>query len=483
MVEEIPEEQDIRKAIIIGEGKERTDGEKEKMEKAEEELQKKLQQESRNPKIILPEQTSQEREIRTTRILPPEQQPTPEPEKGPADVGLDIDAAKKYLEKVYGGDKSSVIVGAENAEKFSKTEIVDKSIKEKPTAEESAEKVRVAKNELIDLVKSINEAREKKETKTEISLYDKAKEVFETATDKNLEKTAREKAKVEAENEGLKVVAPEEYRKAKTAETQERVRQKERSAVIKERWDTLSDKEKGKYFDKAEDKNNPAAIDSARIKFATELKGKIDAKKQELSKGKKGIAISEDVFYDLMRKGLKSEDIKRRGFFGRMFFGGEITISPLDKTDGRGSLICNKEYLAKEIENRVKKNISDAAQEEVERKIIDGQKRWRERKQRHSREIIQETALKFKSEKTEEKLKVKSEEERPSETTESLKSFEKISDIEKVIKKIDSDIKTKREQQKKIQVLKKKIKDGKPLNLKEKAFLNKVDSAYRKEAA
>lgn len=38
----------------------------------------------------------------------PEQQPTPQPEKSPADVGLDIDAAKKYLEKVYGPEKSSL---------------------------------------------------------------------------------------------------------------------------------------------------------------------------------------------------------------------------------------------------------------------------------------------------------------------------------------------------------------------------------------
>ncbi|MBI3631710.1 MAG: hypothetical protein HY219_02495, partial [Candidatus Staskawiczbacteria bacterium] len=38
----------------------------------------------------------------------PEQQPSSELEKSPED--LDIDAAKKYLEEVYGGEKSSIIV-------------------------------------------------------------------------------------------------------------------------------------------------------------------------------------------------------------------------------------------------------------------------------------------------------------------------------------------------------------------------------------
>ena len=130
----------------------------------------------------------------------------------------------------------------------------------------------------------------------------------------------------------------------------------------------LSDKEKEKYFSGTEDKNNPMIIDSARIKFAAELKEKIDAKKQELSKGKKGITISEDVFYELMKKGLKSENIEKRGFFTKVLFGGDIKIPPLDKTDGRGPLISGKEYLTA-TEIKVKKYIEDAAREEIERKI------------------------------------------------------------------------------------------------------------------
>lgn len=554
----------------------------------------------------------------------PEQQPTSQPEKSPADVEMDIDAAKKYLEEVYGPEKSSVIIDKsiptenkpvekekiesmpavpeskpkkplsrsskllddlkehlskpeaysspnlekvaekkekielpkppekvdiekmnkeieETKERLKETESVklpappekvdvekmNKEIdevkerqkvrvetaerigqprtteqveeykkireegekvveeKEKTAVKELAERIKkekamqedqikTAKNELIDLAKSINEARENKETKAEISLYDRVKEVFEVATGKSLEKTAKEKAKAEAENEGLKIITPEEYRKEKTKETQERKRDTERSAVIKERWDMLSTQEKEKYFAGEKDKNDPDTIKSAINKFATELKGKIDDKRQELAKGKKGITISEDVFYELMKKGFKSEDVKKGGFFSK----GGIEIPPLDKTDKRGPLKKTKEHLA-EMELKVKKNIEEVAKEEIERKIIEGQRRWREKKQRHTREIIQETAGKYEAEK---KLKVKPEKELQPEITEELKPFEKVSDIEKVMKKVNSDIEAKKEQQKRMQELKKKMKQGKILTLKEKAFLNKIDSTYRKEA-
>lgn len=474
----------------------------------------------------------------------PEQQPTSQPEKNPTDVGLDIAAAKKYLEEAYGPEKSSIVVdksipienepvekAVEEKEKIElpkpsrkvdvkkmdreieetterlkeaestklptppekvdaekmKKEIDEVKERQKPTVEELTERIKkekarqdaqieTAKNEIIDLARSINEVEEKKEIKTEIALYDKAKEVFEVATGESLEKTAKEKAKIEAEKEGLKIVAPDEYRKEKTQEMQERVQQKKRSEVIKERWDMLSAQEKEKYFSGAKDKNDPTAIDSARLKFATELTGKISAKIKELAGGKKGISISEDVLYELMKKGLKSEDIKKVGFFSKGAI--EIPPLPLDKTDKRGPLIMTREFLAA-MEVKVKKNIEEAAEEEIERKIIEGQKRWREKKQKHTREVIQETAAKYEAEK---KSKVKPEKEHPSETTEGSKPFKKVGDIEKVMKRVEADVKAKRDLQKKIQELIKKIKQGKSLTLKDKTFLNRIDSAYRKEA-
>ncbi|MDO8486127.1 MAG: hypothetical protein Q7S77_00270, partial [Candidatus Staskawiczbacteria bacterium] len=409
--------EDIRKARIISvEVKDSTDEEKENMKKTEEVLQRKIKKESQKPKIDLPEETPESKDIKKARIISPEQQTALRPEskknnielKGPlsnaikeaaeeilgkklpkdaqekpiaskpeqqqssesennpADDGLDIDAAREFLNKAYGPEESSVAVGAENTEKFFKTEIISgptsypekpvkqpvknnddfhltpaelenidkqknvreaqeetkensvieagetkivgmetkiETLKAEPAVEEIKERVKKekeeqgtqvenAKNELVNLAESITVAREKKETETETSLYNQAKEVFEVATGENLEKISKEKAKTEAEKEGLKVSTPEEYRKQKTTEIQERIQQKERSAIIKERWDMLSDKEKEKYFFGAENKNDPAVIISARIKFATELKGKIDAKRQELSKGKKGISIS-----------------------------------------------------------------------------------------------------------------------------------------------------------------------------------------------
>jgi len=392
-------------------------------------------------------------------------------EKGEIPSALDL--AYERSKKIRQG-----IIEEKGEEKPIIVDVKELSEKLKREKEEQEKQVKVAKVEFIDLAKSIKEADEKEETKTETSLYNRAKEVFEAITGENLEKTVREKAKIEAQKEGFKVSTPKEYRGEKIPEAQDLVRQKERSAAIKGRWDMLSDKEKTKYFGKTEDKNNLIAINSARIRFATELKAKIEAKKQELAKGEKGINISEDTFYELMRRGLKAEDIKKRGFLGRIFLGGEIKILPLDKADDRGPLIKEKEYLSK-LENKIQENIKEAAQEEVERKIIEGQRRWRAKKQRHAREIIQETAKKYEEEK---KIELQTKEKFFHKITEKPKSFEKIGDIEKVIKKVDSDIKIKKEQQKKIQELKKKIKQKKELTLREKAFLNKVDSIYRKEA-
>ncbi len=429
----------------------------------------------------------------------PEQQPTPQPEKSPANVGLDIDAAKKYLEKVYGGEKSSAIIDQsipisakqeKESEKKPAVEEVKPSLekevskeveKKEPTVEEKLaekEKIRVAKDELIDLAKSIKEAREKQEKEKEMSFYGKAKEVYETATGGSLEKIAGEKAKVEIEAEGLKFFnTPQEYRKEKTVETQDRIRQKERSAVIKERWNMLSDKEKGEYFGEGKNKNNPADIDSARSKFAVELNKKIDAKRQELSKGKNGITISEDVFYELMKKGLKSEDIKKRGIFGRMF-GGEIEIPPLDK---RGYLEPTRNDLTA-MEITAKKNIEEAAQEEIERKIIEGQRAFRGRKQRHTREIIQETAVKYEAEK---KLEVKPEPQKPKIEIISRvgreRTPEHMKEMEKIRQQVETDIEKRKESKKKIEELIKKQKKGELLTAKEVAYLRTIEFGQKTE--
>ncbi|MBI1866295.1 MAG: hypothetical protein HYS02_00835, partial [Candidatus Staskawiczbacteria bacterium] len=254
----------------------------------------------------------------------PEQQATPQPEKIQDGADLDIDAAKKYLDEVYGREKSGAgkvkplvqkeeqkpkfFVPEEIGQKRTQEQVEEyKKIREegqkivekkkeigkreslaeekrkkedmpsaldlayerakkisqettnegenKPEAEvkegpiiigevekkqqqELAEKVETAKNELIDLSKKIAENREavynainselgeKEKIKTEMSLYDKAKEVFEIATGESLEKTAKERTKIEVENEGLRIVTIKEYREKKTAETQEKKKKK-----------------------------------------------------------------------------------------------------------------------------------------------------------------------------------------------------------------------------------------------------------------
>ncbi|MEK7540756.1 MAG: hypothetical protein AAB529_00735 [Patescibacteria group bacterium] len=437
----------------------------------------------------------------------PEQQPVSQPEKNPADPGFDIDAAKKFLEEAYGPEKSSIQVYGPEKQEVKEKEAEEKSIAPKVieknteanesqknpiTTEELTERIKkeketqdarieAAKNELIDLAKSIKEAKERK-TKTEYLLYGWPKEVFETATGENLEKITREKAKIEAESEGFKVITPEEYRKEKTTETQERIRQKERSAIIKERWDMLSVKEKEKYFSGEEDRNDTTAISSARNKFAVELNRKISEKITELSRGKKSISISEDVFYELMKKGLKSEDIRRTGFWDWFKDKGEIKISPLDKTDKRGPLIKTKEYLA-EMEVRVKKHIEEAGKEEIERKIIEGQKMWRAKKQRHAGEIIQETVIKYETEK---KLKVKPETAQKSkiEIVSRIgreRTPEQMREMEKIRKQVEADIKKSKETKKRIEELIRRQKKGELLTTREVAYLRAVEFSQKTE--
>ncbi|MEK7061757.1 MAG: hypothetical protein AAB957_00655 [Patescibacteria group bacterium] len=511
----------------------------------------------------------------------PEQQPIPEPEKSPTDVELDIDAAKKYLEEVYGKDKSSitvdksmptlenqetkkaekeelqkdnnkssekssVVVGAENTQRFYTAEVIDKSIpivekketkkesenktgakeikpglekedlgdteKKEPTAEEKLAEIekikkaqeekatkeaqiRNAKDELINLVEAIKASNKESEKYP----YSKVKEVFEVATGESLEEIAWGKAKIEAESEGYKIMMPEEYIKIKTTGMQDGIRQRERSAIIRWRWDMLSDKEKKDYFGKEEDKNNQENINSARIKFAVEL----DRKRQKLSEGKNGITISEDLFYKLMGEGLKAEDIKKRGFWERMF-GDEITIPPLNNSalDKRGPLVLTKDGLiTREVE--AKKRIAEVAEGEIKIEIREKQNRLKERRQRHIREITQETATEFKKEKevnvkpldrsqtlgrspTGELGEAEPVTNSSLEIAENLKRFENISDIEKLIKKVDSYEGKKQEEAKKIKErinqLKKKIKQGKVLTLREVVFLNNIDSVLRKKA-
>ena len=509
-----------------------------------------------------------------------EQQEKPEPEKittpVPADVGLDIDVAKKYLDEIYGREKSgegkneslvqngkqeskifvpeeigrartpeeikryqeireggekivegkkeiakresvaeekrnrgelpsAVDLAYEKAKKISQettresekkpevkepktsVEKLEKEVsleaeKKEPTAEEKLaeqERIKTAENELVNLAKSINEAKEKKETEVEASLYDKAKDVYKNATGNNLKEKAKERAKDEAKIEGFVIVTRKEFlSEERIKQMEDKIKQREWSIIIRNRFDALSIREQEKYFNGANNKD----VDSAIAKFTSEL----ESKRQDLDK-KKVISLPKELFYQLIAEGYKPEDTKKRGFFGKMFLEGELEIPRLDKKDTRGPFTFSNKSNVTEwlIKDKEKRDVffRGEAEEQLERKFMEGRKRWKAREQRNVRDTIQETAVKIIfSQQAESKQEPK---EKPSVEIieEGLKSFDTVSAIEKLMKRVVNNKKANEEAIKTMRELGKRIKRGEILTLREKASLNKIDSASRKKVA
>lgn len=492
----------------------------------------------KNPKFYeLPEEERRKRyeemkqQEKEEQVVKPEQQPTSKQE-------MDIGGDKEHSNKIYGPENSQVIVDKtipvqetpktesmppepelkkDADEKISETkviknpeevknekelgteknpiiaEVVEEKVekKEGSTIEEITEKVRqekavqdtqieAAKNDLIELARDMKRAREEKDVKTEYSVYDKAEKVFKTATGDSLEKVAREKAKVEAESEGLKIVTPEEYRKEKATKIRDGIRQETRSAVVSDRWDMLSDQEKGEYFVGKKYEDNLEAIRLAKDEFSKNFIKRVDDKIKELAEDKKGVSMSQDLFYELMKMGYKPEDAKKAGLPSRGMI--KVPILPLSDADRRSPLLITKEFLAV-MEAKVRKNIEDKTEKEMKEKILEGQRTWRKKKQRHTREMIRETAIKYETEKKpkEELKKPETKIEQPIEVEKEPNFFESVGYIDRLIKMAERNRKEAEKELEKLKKLKEIKKQGGIFNLKQKAILLEVDSAIKRE--
>ena len=135
------------------------------------------------------------------------------------------------------------------------------------------------------------------------------------------------------------------------------------------------------------------------------------------------------------------------------------------------------------MEVRVKKHIEEAGKEEIERKIIEGQKMWRAKKQRHAGEIIQETVIKYETEK---KLKVKPETAQKSkiEIVSRIgreRTPEQMREMEKIRKQVEADIKKSKETKKRIEELIRRQKKGELLTTREVAYLRAVEFSQKTE--
>jgi len=280
---------------------------------------------------------------------------------------------------------------------------------------ERAEKLRQqqienAKKELVETQKAINEAREQKDRTTEHSLLEKAEMSFEIVEGKNLKEKAVERADTELKEEKLVRMKPEQFRQKFTPKAEAMAEQRKRSEVLSKvlsrRWTNLSNEERLKYTTKE------GAVDYN--KFNVEMVAKIEAKRQELEK--KGIAISTNALYAMAERGMRPEDIKVRGFWGRIFKGSDMKI-PQDPLF-RGEKPIAHELFKNEFEEMVKgsemmpgfegefnRSIKDEAASSIERQIKSGQEMWRSKKQKHVRGTIQETVDRYKRQQ-EEQLKI-----------------------------------------------------------------------------
>jgi hypothetical protein len=197
--------------------------------------------------------------------------------------------------------------------------------------------------------------------------------VFEL-TGRNLDRTVRNRAKIEAEAENKKIITKKEYFDYKKIAAAEKNMQVERwAAGVRSSWERVSDKEKQK-------------IENGAKKYAAYL----EEKRKKLEK--KSIYISRDVYYELLNE-YRPQDIKIKGIFKKNIVlfharSGSVAIIRLDD--------FNK--WAEQIQKNFTAVVKNDAAEELGKYFSGIHLKWMERKLRKAREIlagiIQEQELK-----------------------------------------------------------------------------------------
>lgn len=345
---------------------------------------------------------------------------------GPVDIGKmekkieieevdkreELEEAKDRLSKIYGSGQE--IVGANIPEKFFSTEIAqeqimpeqiesvdaEKSISQEilKSAQEQAEtseqiqerlkreedargrQIENAKKELEGILGAINNAREKKDTITEYSFYKKAEASFEVAEGKSLKEEMLKRADAELAQENLVRMSAEKYREKFTKKAEAIIEQRKRSNILADRFAGLSVEEKARYIGKN------GRIDSNI--FSVEVDAKIDRKIDELKK--KGISLSKNVFYAMMEKGLKPEDIKVSGFWKKKI---EMPRTPMFKGEKSETYKLSKDNfseMANMLESKFSQSIKNQAGAMIEWEVRKGQQAWKAKKQKCMRDIIKD---------------------------------------------------------------------------------------------
>ncbi|MDP2741157.1 MAG: hypothetical protein Q8O66_00500 [bacterium] len=234
--------------------------------------------------------------------------------------------------------------------------------------------------EFPQILKSIDDAREKNQKEAENSFYAIAPEIYREATGEELTPKVDEMAESNLEEIGKKVIKIKDYLSPeRKTDTQEKVIKEEQSLAILRSWEALSPKEKKKYAENGTINPN---------KFISEFvaRKKVLLKKED---------ISENAFNHITNEGFDAKNIKKRGFLRRILGGAAVEVPTLD---GSGSLTFSSK---KEFKGYLKKKESDAkdfiereAKKRLDRKIIEGRMRIGQEKNRCVRKIFQEVVEK-----------------------------------------------------------------------------------------
>jgi len=321
-------------------------------------------------------------------------------------------------------------------------------------------------NNLIEVTKNLSEARATNNRETEKTLLGQAMEAYEQVKGEKLVEKAKELAVSQLKAEKYKLITKNEFFSPERLNSAtEKARQREWTLAIKSRWEELNDKEKAKYVGQDGNPNlQQLAVD-------------LEAKRQDLAT--KGIEMSRDSYYQMMKEGLRPDQIKVRGFFGKLFMGSEIVI-PSSKE--KSSQLSKKELTQniQDSEKRFGTFVRDSAQADLEKRFTDGQRRYTERKKTCAVDLLQQTSREIEekrkaSEVVKEQKPAKKETKKPSLEIISRigkeRTPELMKELERIRKEVESDIKKKTETKKKLQGIMAKQKRKELLTAKEVAYL------------
>jgi len=262
-------------------------------------------------------------------------------------------------------------------------------IEAQPNAEPTPEEIKKSREEkekqLLQVVEEMNQFEKQGDERVSRLKMERAGELYETVTGEKLKQKSHEKARAELKEKGYNLVSPEDYRHKHMPQERRRVETSEQSRIIMSRWEILSEEEKAKY--------------QSPKKFTGVMEERMDAKRNELSK--KGIDLPANAFYAMMDRGLRPEDIKVRGFWGKLFHGGnDIEIPRMEKS--KVAMNCSRVEFVDVIVKKSVKDFDDAVETEtlknVEINIFRGQEKVRETRQKCSRDILVGTIARIKEE-------------------------------------------------------------------------------------